>query len=73
MRLHVLTDREGRLTTQIEHVAMRRWHATITATRPNTHLADQTIPTLDLGVFRSRKAAQAAANLVTEHWAWDED
>jgi hypothetical protein len=67
MRLSELTDRDGRLSTRIEHVAIRRWHATITAT---TCLTDRMIPTVDLGVFRSRKAAKAAANLVVDHWTW---
>jgi len=68
MRLHELTDRDGRLSTQIEHVTIGRWHATITA---NTRPADRMIPTVALGVFRSRKAAKAAANLVVEHWTWN--
>ena len=63
MRLHQLIDqRDGRLFTFIEHVALRRWHVTITAMQPGTRFADETIPTIDLGVFRSRKAALAAAN-----------
>jgi hypothetical protein len=71
MRLLEVCDRDGRLLTQVEHVAIRRWHATITAMRPETRLADETIPTIDLGVFRSRKAARAAADLVVGHWAWN--
>ena len=46
-------------------------HATITAKRPNTGLMDDMIPTIDLGVFRSRKAAKDAANLVLKHWTWN--
>ena len=73
MRLLELSDRDGRLLTQVEHVAIRRWHATITAVRPDTRLADEMIPTVDLGVFRSRKAARAAADLVVGHWAWNRE
>jgi len=73
MRLLELTDRDGRLSVQIRHVAVRRWHATITAMRPNTGIVDDTIPIVDLGVFRSRKGATAAANLIVEHWAWNGD
>jgi hypothetical protein len=72
MRLHQLIDqRDGRLFTFIEHVALRRWHVTITAMQPGTRYADETIPTIDLGVFRSRKAALAAANLVVRYWMWN--
>ena len=71
MRLHELTARDGRPSTRLEHVAIRRWHATITARRPDTRLADEMIPTVDLGVFRSRKAAEAGADLVVEHWTWN--
>jgi hypothetical protein len=39
MRLFELSDRNGRLLTQVEHVALRRWHATITAVCPRTRLA----------------------------------
>lgn len=73
MLLHGLTNRYGRLSTQIDHVAFRRWHATITATRPDSHLADEMIPIVDLGVFRSGKAAKAAANLIVEHWEWNSE
>jgi hypothetical protein len=71
MRLLELSDRDGRLLTQVERVASRRWHATITAVRPGTRVADEMIPTVDLGVFRSRKAARSAADLVVGHWAWN--
>ena len=70
MRLYEMTDREGRLSTQLEHVAIRRWHATITAMRPATRGSDKMIPTIDLGVFHSRKAAKAAADLIVGHWTW---
>jgi len=73
MRLLELSDRDGRLLTQVERVASRRWHATITAVRPGTRVADEMIPTVDLGVFRSRKAARAAADLVVGHWAWNSE
>ena len=53
-----MTDRDGRLSTQLDHVAIRRWHATITARRPDTGLGVDMIPIIDLGVFRSRKAAK---------------
>jgi len=36
-----------------------------------TGLVDDMIPTIDLGVFRSRKAAKVAANLVLKHWTWN--
>jgi hypothetical protein len=39
--------------------------------QPGTRYADETIPTIDLGVFRSRKAALAAANLVVRYWMWN--
>ena len=71
MRLHELTDFDGRLSTQLDHVAIRRWHATITARRPDTGITDDMIPTIDLGVFRSRRAAKDAANLVLKHWTWN--
>ncbi len=73
MRIHELTDRDGRLFPRIEHVGIRRWHPTIAATRPDTRLTDETIPTVDLGLFRSRKAATAAVNLVVTHWTWDRE
>ena len=73
MLLHELTSRDGRLSTQIDHVAFRHWHATITAMRPHSHLADEMIPTVDLGAFRSRKAAKAAATLIVEHWQWNSE
>jgi len=51
-RLPELTDRDSRLSIQIQHVAIRCWHATITATPGH---ADHMIPMVDLGVFGSRK------------------
>ena len=55
-----VTDRDGRLSAQLDHVAIRRWHATITAKPPDTGLGVGMIPPLTSAVFRSRKAAQDA-------------
>jgi hypothetical protein len=41
--------------------------------RPDTRLADEMIPTVDLGVFHSRRAARAAADLVVGNWAWNSE
>jgi hypothetical protein len=73
MLLNKLIERNGRLSIHIEHVGLRRWHPTITAMRPDSRLVDERIPIVDLGVFRTRKAAKAAANLVAENWTWDSD
>jgi hypothetical protein len=44
-----VTDRDGRLSTQLDHVAIRWWHATITAKPPDTGLGVGMIPTIDRG------------------------
>ena len=65
-----VTDRDGRLSTQLDHAAIRWWHATITAKPPYNGLGVD-MPTIDLGRIRSRKAAQVAANLLLKHWTWN--
>jgi hypothetical protein len=61
-------ERDGRLTTQLDHVTIHRRHATITARRPKTGLTDDMIPTIDRGVFPLTEGGKDAANLVLTHW-----
>ena len=77
MDLNELTEvngtasRERTLSTVIERLTARRWHVTISVTQPGSRAVDNTVPVIDLGVFRSMRAAKSAAHLVIESWVWE--
>ena len=77
MDLNELTELNGTasrgrtLSTVIERLAARRWHVTISVMQPGGRAVDSTVPVVDLGVFRSMRAAKSAAHLVIESWVWE--
>ena len=63
-------QRVGELAVRIRRLAPHRWHATITVLHPATSVQDETVPIVDLGIFRTTHAARSATDLVTTRWSW---
>ncbi len=77
MDLNELTELNGTassertLSTVIERLTARRWYVTISVMQPGSRAVDSTVPVIDLGVFRSMRAAKSAVHLVIESWVWE--
>ncbi len=68
---HDSTDDERTLKTVFERLSSRRWRVTISVVQPGGRDVDTTVPMIDLGVFRSKRAATSAATMVLESWVWE--
>src|SRR6476660_941455 len=68
---HDSTDHERTLKTVFERLSSRRWRATISVVQPGGRDIDNTVPRIDLGVFRSKRASTSAAIMVLESWVWE--
>jgi hypothetical protein len=68
---HDSTDHGRTLKTVFERLSSRRWRVTISVVQPGGGDVDSAVPMIDLGVFRSKRAATSAATMVLESWVWE--
>ena len=71
LRAKGIAECDGVRSTVVERLAFRRWHATLSMLGPSIRDVKKAALVIDLGVFGSKRAADAAAELVVGSWVWE--